>query len=282
MLWIYRRKFSDGAEALAEELCLAGIRARYSQGRRMRERGTPEDRLICWGEPAPNQRFAAVLNGVELRNKFADATVIAAAGVPTVEVSLQRQANVRPVRAPFPIPAGWNHPTMTLSEANVRERIQQMQAYLDAPLPQPVEWLPRRNNHIGGSDLLRPPAAPDYWVKKEDIVEEYRLHMFGGKSIRAGKKVRREQRPDGQPSHDWIRSFDAGWIIAYEEFKSTKQMRELAARAVAALGLDFGAVDLAKKRDGTLIVLEVNRAPGIEGGTVGAYVGAIRGWIGAA
>jgi glutathione synthase/RimK-type ligase-like ATP-grasp enzyme len=56
-------------------------------------------------------------------------------------------------------------------------------------------------------------------------------------------------------------------------------MREIAAAAVTALGLDFGAVDLAQRPDGTLFVLEVNRAPGVEAGTAVAYAQAIQRWL---
>ena len=136
----------------------------------------------------------------------------------------------------------------------------------------------RRNNHIGGSDLLQGGGGifiPDYYSRKENIVEEYRLHIFRGKSIRAGVKVPRED----SETHEWIRSFDAGWRIQYDGFKSRREMRDLASSAVTALGLDFGAVDLGRLDTGELIVLEVNRAPGIEGGSVEAYVGGVKRWI---
>lgn len=136
-------------------------------------------------------------------------------------------------------------------------------------------WLPRRNNHMGGHDLLQPGKA-DYWVEKEDIVEEYRIHCFLGKSIRAGKKV---PMTDGGPVHAWVRTYDAGWRLRYRGFKSTLVMRKLAVEALKALELDFGAVDIGKKADGKLLVLEVNRAPGIEGRTVDAYANAVRKWM---
>ncbi len=142
------------------------------------------------------------------------------------------------------------------------------------------EWLGRRFHHVGGKDLLGLNKNPaQYFVKKEDIVEEFRLHCFLGKSIRAGTKVHRAEVPANR-RHAWIRSWDGGWKMDYGGFKSTKPMRELAAKAVAALGLDFGAVDIGKTRGGKLIVLEVNRAPGIEGNTVVAYKEAIERWMG--
>lgn len=138
------------------------------------------------------------------------------------------------------------------------------------------EALPRLNNHVGGNDLLNPPDYPDFYVLKENLVAEYRIHSFFGKSIRAGVKVPRDIPPGNV--HPWIRSFDGGWRINYDQFKSSKQMRLLAAKAVKALGLQFGAVDLGLTYEGVLMVLEVNRAPGSEGGTLDAYKRAISGW----
>jgi glutathione synthase/RimK-type ligase-like ATP-grasp enzyme len=48
---------------------------------------------------------------------------------------------------------------------------------------------------------------------------------------------------------------------------------------VKALGLTFGAVDLGLTPTGKFKILEVNRAPGIEGSTIEAYVKAINKWI---
>src|SRR5678815_4512135 len=53
-------------------------------------------------------------------------------------------------------------------------------------------WLPRKNDHVGGDDLLTKRGfIPDFYSRKENITEEYRLHSFNGKSIRAGKKIPR-------------------------------------------------------------------------------------------
>jgi hypothetical protein len=136
------------------------------------------------------------------------------------------------------------------------------------------DWLGRSLFHHEGMDLLRPLKNPHYWVKKEGIVEEYRIHSFMGRSLRAGVKIPR----DGVPHHDWIRSGRGGWRIAYRPHSVKQKHRDLAHKAVRTLGLDFGAVDIGRTKTGKLIVLEVNRAPGIEAGTVEAYASAIRGW----
>ena len=138
-------------------------------------------------------------------------------------------------------------------------------------------WLPRIVNHTGGLDLLRPPAHPEFWVKKEVFVKEFRVHSFDGQSIRAGIKVPRQgfDKP-----HAWIRSWDGGWRISYDGKSIKQRHRDVAHKAVEALGLTFGAVDIGERKDKSLVVLEVNRAPGLEGGTIGCYADAIHSWIG--
>lgn len=279
MLYIYRSKASSGARDLTENITLRGVLARRTKGLALRNLQR-DDIVVCWGSVFQNAAGVRTLNNGELLSKFEEAQKLAEAGVSTVKVSRTRPAaaQARPVvRAPYNVAGG------LLDEAALRRLVQDVNNYLAQPLPPPQpaeEWLPRRNNHVGGVDLLNGVDHPDYFSKKENIVEEYRLHMFLGKSIRAGKKVKRPTRPDGRtPSHEWIRSFDAGWVIQYDGFSSTKDMRAIAAKALKALGLDFGAVDLGKKADGSLIVLEVNRAPGIENNTVESYATHIIDWV---
>lgn len=276
MLYLFRPKFSEGAEELAYALSEAGTRARYIRKERPLVAG---DQVICWGTrwptPVPDTAGVQLLNNVAGQSKFSDAQVLRNANVATIEVSRTPQRTVPAVRPDFILDTN----TTRWNEVDAQRVLQRLQAHLAAPLPQGVAWLPRVDNHIGGNDLLRTPARPDYWAKKEDITSEMRIHSFNGKSIRAGRKVQRPTRPDGAPSHPWIRSFDAGWVLAYEDFSSPQPARDLAARAVEALGLQFGAVDLATRADGSLMVLEVNRAPGIEGGSIQAYVKAIQSWL---
>lgn len=151
-------------------------------------------------------------------------------------------------------------PTITISE--------------DAP--QGEGWLARTAYHTGGLDLLKPTRRPDYWVKREELVKEFRVHSFLARSIRAGVKVVRNGVED---PHPWIRSWDGGWRISYDGTSVKQKHRDIAHQACKALKLDFGAVDIGEHADGSVIVLEVNRAPGLEGKTIPAYAKAIQGWI---
>jgi len=283
MIYIYRRRNSTGARDLKEAITLTGTLARRTKGEALRNLNPQQDVVICWGDNFQAPAGLRTLNNEPPLSKFNEARVLAEKGVTTVTVSRTRPAAAaaRPaVRGNYTL--GQAFMKRELTEAEVNALVADLNHYRNRPLPAAVPaetWLPRKNNHVGGNDLLTDNLPdPDFYSKKENIVEEYRIHMFRGKSVRAGKKVSRG-RPNGAAAHQWVRSFDAGWVIQYDNFKSTKEMRALAAKAVKALGLDFAAVDLGRKADGSLIVLEVNRAPGIEGGTTTAYVKHILNWV---
>lgn len=304
MIYIYRRGPSSGAR----ELChaLGARRLRNGQNGRLR---AGENIVVCWGEawgPTQYPQGIRVLNGAPLQNKLQDALRLAQAGVPTVVVS-----QTRPVEtiAPDALQPAWeafqdqldgldalevrrDNPLFHSAILALYNAIKHVGEVWLAPPPavESAEWLGRLRNHVGGGDLLNPPAQPDYWAKKERLVREFRVHSFGGQSIRAGVKKVRDgygtvagmDNPDAPNyAHPWIRSHEAGWRISYDAVTITRAHRDLAHAAVQALGLSFGAVDLGERGDGSLMVLEVNRAPGLEGGTVTAYAEAIQRWIAA-
>lgn len=209
---------------------------------RIPRRLTKQDLLICWGATAIGFPCQVLNGAVPLRSKLTDARILRDAKVPTIELSDRPQAG----------------------------------------------YVGRLVDHVGGNDLLKPPKNPDFWVKQEVFVKEFRVHSFKGVSIRAGIKAPRDGfilPPDGvlQPGflHPWVRSWDGGWRILYDGVSVKQRHRDVAHAAIAALGLDFGAVDIGQRKDKSLVVLEVNRAPGIEGGSIGAYAKAIQGWMNA-
>lgn len=104
--------------------------------------------------------------------------------------------------------------------------------------------------------------APLYskYVKKR---EEYRVHVMNSEPIFVQQKKRRlevEQTRD----QTLIRNHDNGWVFAIQNVELGEEALREAVRAVTALNLDFGAVDLIIGReDGLPYVLEVNTAPGL-------------------
>lgn len=312
MLHVYRQSVSESARELVWALRDEDFecqRLKQFPHPIRRRNPQPGDAIICWGERIPNPPTGIrVLNGAPFQTKYDDAVILRRANVPTVEVSRTRpqtqpvvdQAAVRTRLENIQRARGATLTTATAIAAalqrgdfaeydrmvgrfnNERTSLTRFEA-VPAPQPRPGQadgtWVGRTNNHIGGADLLHPPTTPDYFVKKLDLRREFRVHSFLGRSIRAGMKVRRDDFV-GTP-HAWVRSWDGGWRISYANDPNpvTNVIRELAHRAVAALNLQFGAVDIGEVGNGSFVVLEVNRAPGIEAGTPPKYARAIQEWI---
>lgn len=138
-------------------------------------------------------------------------------------------------------------------------------------------WLGRSRHHQSANDLLGG-VGHDFYTKKLSVAEEWRVHVFNGKSVRVGKKV---PAPENGTPHAWIRSLSSGWKLDYGASLQGNPKRDLirgyAKAAVAALGLNFGAVDVYVTTDGLVGVFEVNTAPSISlDNTQAAYVEAIR------
>ncbi|CCE60781.1 ribosomal protein S6 glutaminyl transferase [Pseudomonas phage tf] len=106
---------------------------------------------------------------------------------------------------------------------------------------------------------------------------EFRVHVVRGRVILTQAKLRREGHADNPNSNTIVRNVDSGWVYGVnnvEEQVGVEAVRAAAIRAVEAVGLDFGAVDLVYKEDNqTAYVLEINTAPGLaeEGSAVAAY-----------
>lgn len=308
--YVYRRKPSTGAMDLAEALDAVRFRGRTLPIERKVRRG---DRIIAWGETVPAIPGVDILNGTAIQSKYQDALRLKEAGVSTITVALRPEPptpQVTPVDpaigvferarelsdefADLPADTNIRSTVFTTGLAQLNNSITNLTRALMVPAPvaAPVvqrTWIPRKNDHVGGDDLLAAPQNPDYWAVRENIVKEFRVHSFQGKSIRAGVKALRDgfvspetaERMAGLPqtASNWIRSWDGGWRIKYDGVSSKQKHRDLAHAAVTALGLDFGAVDIGERADGSLIVLEVNRAPGLAEGTIDRYVTAIQGWM---
>lgn len=114
----------------------------------------------------------------------------------------------------------------------------------------------------------------DFWVKiipSNLIIAEWRVHIFQGRSIAKGLKVQTGPTIRRQP----VRNRANGWTLDHTA-ELPINVREAARRAVAAVGYNFGAVDLFEMNDGDPIVLEVNSAPALLSEyTLNAYTNAI-------
>jgi D-alanine-D-alanine ligase-like ATP-grasp enzyme len=94
-----------------------------------------------------------------------------------------------------------------------------------------------------------------------EAAREYRVHVFKGKSIRISEKDFTE---DGE-------------YVTRKPQHEIRHVRNAAKEAVAALGLDFGAVDILATDD-QCWVLEVNAAPGVGGTMPQLYADTFHRW----
>lgn len=126
-------------------------------------------------------------------------------------------------------------------------------------------------------------SAPLY-TGEVNVARELRVHVFDGDVIDFAQKKkmssqRRETEGIEQEPDALIRSHSRGWVFARQGVSIPDSVREAAKKAIVALGLDFGAVDIAIDRQGVPKIYEVNTAPGLEGTTVTSYANAIEGYI---
>lgn len=125
-------------------------------------------------------------------------------------------------------------------------------------------------------ELVHAPLYVKY-IKKKD---EYRVHVGSTNIIAVQRKARRRDVPDSEVN--WlIRNHKNGFVFVRNGISAPACVTEAALRAVEAVGLDFGAVDvLFHAQEQRAYVLEVNTAPGLEGQTVQDYVNFFKGYGG--
>lgn len=122
-----------------------------------------------------------------------------------------------------------------------------------------------------GEELMNAPL----YVKYKKKTEEYRVHVFNGEVIDVQRKARRRDVPDEQVNWQ-VRNFDNGFTYAREGVVAPDSVLSESRRAVAAVGLDFGAVDVIwNDKDQKPYVLEINTSPGLMGTTLENYTKAI-------
>ena len=102
---------------------------------------------------------------------------------------------------------------------------------------------------------------------------EYRVHVFNGEVIDITQK---KKRKGAEFLDTKIRNHKNGWVYAREDITEPEDLRQQAARAMYAVGLKFGAVDLIwNELENKSYVLEINTAPGLTGATLEKYAQAI-------
>jgi glutathione synthase/RimK-type ligase-like ATP-grasp enzyme len=116
---------------------------------------------------------------------------------------------------------------------------------------------------LEGTAKKRPATHFMEYIQSERAPKEFRAHIFQGKSIRISEKAHTEfhKYTTARPTVD------------------VTSVREAAKQAIAAVGLDFGAVDILASKDGREVwVLEVNAAPGLGGSMPRVYAETFLKW----
>lgn len=127
-------------------------------------------------------------------------------------------------------------------------------------------------NERGADDITEIETAPLYvkYIKKQS---EYRIHIFDGEVIDVQEKKTRQGATD---INYRVQSYNNGFIFAREGVDPPAQVLEEAKKAVAAVQLHFGAVDIIYNRHyGKAYILEINTSPGLCGQTIESYKNAI-------
>lgn len=105
---------------------------------------------------------------------------------------------------------------------------------------------------------------------------EYRVHVAFGKVIDFSKKRKRNDRE----CSPYIKNYNNGWVFCRDGVVLPEVVKDACIKAVNAVGLDFGALDvLYKESTNTVKIAEINSAPGIEGSTLTKYSEVFRNYI---
>lgn len=125
-------------------------------------------------------------------------------------------------------------------------------------------------------ELVDAPLYTQY-VKKKD---EYRVHVIGGEAFFIQRKAR---KLDVEAPNWQVRNLAGGFVfVEVEAADVPDDVLTQATRAVAALGLDFGGVDVMwNENEGRAYVLEINTACGLEERTAARYREAVLRFIAA-
>lgn len=190
--------------------------------------GGPTRAHLCWG--VGGAQAPALNSKCSAFNKFQQLITMAKAGVLTVPASLGMPAALPALARKFRHKAGRDI-IMCRTSADARRALRKGRGYFTQFIPSDTEfrvWIYRRR-HLGTYEkVLTQP-----WKNRRHRIGRNHRNGYGFQ------------------------------IVA--EANIPREAVDMAVKAVDVLGLDFGAVDILKGRDGGYYVLECNTAPGIEG-----------------
>lgn len=103
-------------------------------------------------------------------------------------------------------------------------------------------------------------AGSSFFTVHEPSVREFRTWVYRKRHLGTYEKALTRPQDCKRLGRNYENGFDFNGM---ENDAVPDGLKDVARRAIAVLGLDFGAVDLLQRADGTYCVLEVNSAPGV-------------------
>lgn len=122
------------------------------------------------------------------------------------------------------------------------------------------------------SEVEELPTDAPLYVRYYRKNHEFRVHVVNGEVIDYVQKKKRDGADEMEGFNQYIRSYDNGWVFCRDEIEHIDAVKQEAIKAVKALGLDFGAVDVIYTKGNKALVLEINTAPAMQGTTIEKYV----------
>jgi hypothetical protein len=139
--------------------------------------------------------------------------------------------------------------------------------------------LARALRHARGSDIrvvLGPTERgwlpADFYTQYVPLAQEFRVWVYRQRNIGTYEKVMRHPERYRKIGSHYGNGF------TFEHINNRPELLTLAARAVNALNLDFGAVDILRSTVGVDYVLEVNTAPGTTQRVIERLAARIKRW----
>ena len=252
---------SRSAAALAQALNVRQVRREPA---RSRYRPRQEDILINWG--CTNESFPAHLHNRSRVLNTIDSVTNACNKLEAFQIMAEHDVSIPDFTTDLDLACEWAEEGLVVSRTLLRAnggRGIAVGTHMDEP---PTE--------VRG--YVTP--APLY-VKYVPKRFEYRIHLMRNIGPDGGYEVIDKQRKArnlevADENVDWrIRNHDNGFIFARNEDHDIPDCVIIEAfKAMSALNLDFGAVDVIyNERRDQAYVLEVNTACGLEGETVNSY-----------
>jgi hypothetical protein len=127
---------------------------------------------------------------------------------------------------------------------------------------------------FGGTGIVifeetKPHENCQLYTKYKKKKNEYRVHVFKDEVI----DITQKKKKVGAPTlNTKVRNHHNGWVYCRSDIHVPNDLSDLALKAVKALGLTHGAVDIIwNEKENKCYVLEVNTAPGLVGTTLIKY-----------